>query len=332
MKIQNLKLKILLVQFLFVLFLSQTIYLNNANATHTSTNRIINDLALSLAPVGPAAFRWTGAACCNAVIFIGTNPDPIVGSSDSVPVTSSSGYATWGASLPAGQYFAAMYTGAFGEVLMSNILSFSIGGAGGPVTLNVTSSDSNVTFNWGAIPGWPNGSTYFLGVYLSTGCPLGSTQASSFPVSFTSASGGTHTWTNAPTGSYSAALYTFAPTPMSTCPTFSVEETVTPPLAVGPDSAPFSIKDFFSPARIFSNFGQLATDVVLILTSIASGLVLIFVVIAGIKFVTSSGDPKKIESARSTITYAIIGIAVVILAFVIVRILQFFLRSNVPIT
>lgn len=106
-----------------------------------------------------------------------------------------------------------------------------------------------------------------------------------------------------------------------------------PPIDVGEPPPAFNISDpgVFTPSKNFQTFGRLASDIVIILVSIAGGLLLFFVVLAGFKFATSSGDPKKIASANATLTYAIIGIAVVILAFVIVRILQFFLQSNVPV-
>lgn len=88
----------------------------------------------------------------------------------------------------------------------------------------------------------------------------------------------------------------------------------------------------FSPAGKFTDFGQLATDIITILISASAAVSIIFIMIAGIKFVTSSGDEKKLASAQSTLTYAIIGLVVTILAFVIVRIVQYFLQSNVPIT
>ena len=102
----------------------------------------------------------------------------------------------------------------------------------------------------------------------------------------------------------------------------------------------FNIREVFQPAQILGGtrfagpegFGNLATDILLILTGTAGALSLMFIVIAGIKFVTSGGDPKKLASATSTLTYAIIGLAVTILAFVILRIVQFFLKSEVPIT
>ena len=107
-------------------------------------------------------------------------------------------------------------------------------------------------------------------------------------------------------------------------------------------AASFDIKNVFQPAGITSRgikifetsagFGYLASDILLVLTSVSASLAVIFIVVAGIKFVTSGGDPKKLGSASSTLTYAIIGLAVTILAFVVLRIVQFFLKSAVPIT
>ena len=69
----------------------------------------------------------------------------------------------------------------------------------------------------------------------------------------------------------------------------------------------------------------------LILTGVAFAISIIFIIIAGIKIVTASGDEKKLASAQSTLTYAIIGLVVTILAFVIVRLVQYFIGARVPI-
>ncbi len=99
----------------------------------------------------------------------------------------------------------------------------------------------------------------------------------------------------------------------------------------------FNIRDpgIFPPAGIYSttnDIGKLAGDILLILTSAAAALSIIFIIIGGIKIITSAGDEKKLASATGTLTYAIIGLVVTILAFVIIRIVQFFFGSNVPIT
>jgi hypothetical protein len=57
---------------------------------------------------------------------------------------------------------------------------------------------------------------------------------------------------------------------------------------------------------------------------IFAGIVaLFFIIFAGIKFITSGGDAKQVEGARKTLTFAIIGLIVVLLAFFIVHTIGF---------
>lgn len=49
-----------------------------------------------------------------------------------------------------------------------------------------------------------------------------------------------------------------------------------------------------------------------------SVLTLIFIIISGIKWITAGGDKTKIQSARGTLTYAIIGFILALLSFFIV--------------
>ena len=93
-----------------------------------------------------------------------------------------------------------------------------------------------------------------------------------------------------------------------------------------------NIEGNFPPAGVVGDFGVLATKVVTILTGMSGAIAIILIILAGIKFVTSGGDPKKLAAAQATITYAIIGIAVTILAFIILAALQVFLKSSVEVT
>lgn len=99
-------------------------------------------------------------------------------------------------------------------------------------------------------------------------------------------------------------------------------------------SQSFDIKDFFQPAERFDTsegIGTLASDIILILTSFAGVIAIIIIIISGIRFVMSSGDEKKLASAKGMLTYAIVGLSIVILAFIIIRVVQFFIGSDVPI-
>ena len=46
-------------------------------------------------------------------------------------------------------------------------------------------------------------------------------------------------------------------------------------------------------------------------------LAVIFIVVAGIRYTTSGGDPAKTKAAQQTLTYAIVGLIVAALAFAI---------------
>lgn len=52
-----------------------------------------------------------------------------------------------------------------------------------------------------------------------------------------------------------------------------------------------------------------------------AGIVTLLVLFWGaIRFITSRGDPKGIQQAQKTLTYAIIGVAVVLSSFIIVNV------------
>ena len=45
----------------------------------------------------------------------------------------------------------------------------------------------------------------------------------------------------------------------------------------------------------------------------------IVIIVAGLKYVTSAGNPSAISSAKTTILYAVIGLVIAILAYAIVN-------------
>lgn len=53
----------------------------------------------------------------------------------------------------------------------------------------------------------------------------------------------------------------------------------------------------------------------------AGALAILFIVIGGVKMITSSGNPKQLESAKKTLTYAIIGLVVILLFSVILNLI-----------
>jgi len=57
---------------------------------------------------------------------------------------------------------------------------------------------------------------------------------------------------------------------------------------------------------------------------LAGIIALIMLVIGGFRYITAGGDPKAAESARNTLTYAILGLVLVILAWFILRFISNF--------
>ncbi len=69
--------------------------------------------------------------------------------------------------------------------------------------------------------------------------------------------------------------------------------------------------------------------VIIILTSVGIIAALIFLIIGAIKWITSGGDKEKLDSARRTIIYSIIGLVVIILSLVIMNFIGGLLGINV---
>lgn len=54
-----------------------------------------------------------------------------------------------------------------------------------------------------------------------------------------------------------------------------------------------------------------------------AGLVaVLFIIFSGIKFLTSGGDPKQVEGAKKTMTYAIAGLIIILLAFTLIKLIS----------
>lgn len=63
--------------------------------------------------------------------------------------------------------------------------------------------------------------------------------------------------------------------------------------------------------------GSLHT-VLQIVFAIAGGVALLIIIVAGLRFVLSQGDPNNVSKARNTIIYALVGLIICIAAFSIV--------------
>ncbi len=75
------------------------------------------------------------------------------------------------------------------------------------------------------------------------------------------------------------------------------------------------------PAKIINGF----LPAVLV---IAGFITVIIIIVSGIQFITSSGNPEAAGSARSRLIYALIGFAIIILAFAILQIVNTIFLGN----
>jgi type IV secretory pathway VirB2 component (pilin) len=72
------------------------------------------------------------------------------------------------------------------------------------------------------------------------------------------------------------------------------------------------------PAQV-SDLNNIVGNVISILAPIGGFLALIFLIVGGFRYITAQGDPKASASARSTITWAILGLVFLILAWLILK-------------
>lgn len=64
-------------------------------------------------------------------------------------------------------------------------------------------------------------------------------------------------------------------------------------------------------------------NVVNALLVLVGTVTVILIIYAGIKFILSGGDNKQLEGARKTLTYAFIGLAIVLFSFFVINIIGF---------
>lgn len=75
------------------------------------------------------------------------------------------------------------------------------------------------------------------------------------------------------------------------------------------------------PAKI-SDLGEVYGNLVSAILGFAGITLFILLLIGGFKFITSGGDPKAVEGARKTISYAIMGLVVLLLSFLILVLIK----------
>lgn len=76
---------------------------------------------------------------------------------------------------------------------------------------------------------------------------------------------------------------------------------------------------------------ELVTQLIKISSGIAFVALLVMLLWAGIKFLTSGGEPKAIQSASQTVTWALLGMLFLIIAWLTLRLIEAFTGVGVTI-
>ena len=74
--------------------------------------------------------------------------------------------------------------------------------------------------------------------------------------------------------------------------------------------------------RVFAN-------VVTVILGFAGIALFIMLIVGGLKYITSGGNPKNTEAAGKTITYAITGIALIALSYLILSFIKYITGADV---
>ena len=79
-----------------------------------------------------------------------------------------------------------------------------------------------------------------------------------------------------------------------------------------------SIKDSLSSAgESPSDVGDVMQPLIMTVTFLIGGVSAIMIIVGGVQYTTSQGDPGKVKKAKDTIMYGIIGLVIALAAFAI---------------
>ena len=70
-----------------------------------------------------------------------------------------------------------------------------------------------------------------------------------------------------------------------------------------------------------ADLGVLFEKIVGLLLGFAGIVLFVLLIMGGFKYITSGGDPKAVESAKNTLTYAIGGLIVILVSYLILVII-----------
>ena len=82
------------------------------------------------------------------------------------------------------------------------------------------------------------------------------------------------------------------------------------------------------PAQL-SELSDVFKNAVNAIFAIAGIVLFVLLVSGGFKFITSGGDPKAVDAAKKTLTYAIAGLVVILVSYLILVLIKTLTGANV---
>jgi len=95
------------------------------------------------------------------------------------------------------------------------------------------------------------------------------------------------------------------------------------PNAIGPNP------EVVDEVLTIKGFEYIFNNIVSIILPFAGLILFITLIAAGFKFITAGGEPAKVASARNTLTFAIGGIVLIALAYLILKVIETFTGVSV---
>ncbi len=74
-----------------------------------------------------------------------------------------------------------------------------------------------------------------------------------------------------------------------------------------------------------TSLGEVLASIINALLLFAGAVAVLFLIIGGFRYVVSTGNPEQVDAARKTILYAILGLIIIFIAFVLTRLIQQYL-------
>ncbi|MGA2910466.1 MAG: hypothetical protein ABSE04_01515 [Candidatus Microgenomates bacterium] len=77
------------------------------------------------------------------------------------------------------------------------------------------------------------------------------------------------------------------------------------------------------------NLGCLVQRTISLVLGLAGIVLFVILIVGGFKYITSGGDPKAVETAKKTLTYAVAGLIIILVSYLILVLISNITGVNV---